>query len=271
VAGGLACRGCFTRLISRLSPARAWEVAVYQDWLFKECPGGWRLRYRRNGGGYEASRDGVRWEKVPSVTEITGLLNKNLQEWAVRQVVAYLEGELVPGVVLTEEEVERILQEAGRAHHQAAQRAAGRGTDLHAWAEALFRGEAPPLPEEEPARSMALELSAWWQGNGGELLRSEEAVFHPEHRYAGRVDLVARLGGRLVVVDLKTSARVYPEHLLQVAAYALALRAEGVEVAGGFVLALRDGLQVAQVPLEEAAEAFLGLKRVWDFLGSFKR
>ena len=128
---------------------------MYQDWLFKECPGGWRLRYRRNGGGYEASRDGVRWEKVPSVTEITGLLNKNLQEWAVRQVVAYLEGELVPGLVLTEEEVERILQEAGRAHHQAAQRAAGRGTDLHAWAEALFRGEAPPLPEEEPARSMA--------------------------------------------------------------------------------------------------------------------
>jgi hypothetical protein len=108
VAGGLACRGFFTRLISRLSPARAWEAAVYQDWLFKECPGGWRLRYRRNGGGYEASRDGVRWEKVPSVTEITGLLNKNLQEWAVRQVVAYLEGELVPGLVLTEEEVERI-------------------------------------------------------------------------------------------------------------------------------------------------------------------
>jgi genome maintenance exonuclease 1 len=44
-----------------------------------------------------------------------------------------------------------------------------------------------------------------------------------------------------------------------------------VEVAGGFVLALRDGLQVVQVPLEEAAEAFLGLKRVWDFSGSFKR
>jgi len=57
------------------------------------------------------------------------------------------------------------------------------------------RGEAPPPPEEEPARSMALDLSAWWQGNGGELLRSEEAVFHPEHRYAGRVDLVPGWGG----------------------------------------------------------------------------
>jgi genome maintenance exonuclease 1 len=73
-----------------------------------------------------------------------------------------------------------------------------------------------------------------------------------------------------VVVDLKTSARVYPDHLLQVGAYALALRAEGVEVAGGFVLALRDGLQVARVPLEEAAEAFLGLLAAHRFLRALK-
>lgn len=78
---------------------------MYQEWLFKDCPGGWRLRYRRNGGGYEVSRDGERWERVPSVTEVTGRLNKNLQDWAVRQVVEYLRGELVPGLVLTEEEV----------------------------------------------------------------------------------------------------------------------------------------------------------------------
>jgi hypothetical protein len=38
------------------------------------------------------------------------------------------------------------------------------------------------------------------------------------------------------------------------------------------ILVLRGGLQVAEAPLEEeAAEAFLGLKRVWDFSGSFKR
>lgn len=125
---------------------------AYQDWLFKDHPSGWRLRYRRNGGGYEASRDGERWIPVPSVTQVTGLLNKNLQEWAVRQV------------------------------------------------------------------------------------------------------------------DLKTSSRVYPEHLLQVGAYALALRAEGLSVASGLVLALREGLSIAEVPLDEAAEAFLGLRRAFAFL-----
>ncbi|WP_460170231.1 CRISPR-associated protein Cas4, partial [Thermus sp. FJN-A] len=152
------------------------------------------------------------------------------------------------------------------AHHRAARSAAGRGTDLHAWAEAHFKGERPPLPEEEPLRGMARRLADWWDGNGGRLLRSEEAVFHPEHRYAGRVDLVARCGDRLVVVDLKTSSRVYPEHLLQVGAYALALREEGLAVEGGFVVALREGMKVAEVPLEEAGEAFLGLLAVHRFL-----
>ncbi len=168
---------------------------AYQDWLFKDHPSGWRLRYRRNGGGYEASPDGERWIAVPSVTEVTDRLNKRLHEWAVRQVVEYLKGELQPGLVLSPEEVERILQEAGTAHHRAARRAAGRGASLHSWAEAYLKGLKPPLPEEEPLRGMCLSLKAWWEGNGGEPLRSEEAVFHPEHLYAGRADLVARFGG----------------------------------------------------------------------------
>lgn len=237
-----------------------------EGWLVKEFAQGWKLRYRKSGGGYQVSRDGLEWESVPSVTEITGLLGKNLQEWAVRQVIAYLEGELVPGTHLTQDEVGRILQEASQAHHRVAQKAAGRGTDFHAWAEAYLKGLNPPLPEEELARSMAQNLSAWWEENRGEVLRSEEAVFHPDHLYAGRVDLVTRLRDKLFVVDLKTSARVYPEHFLQVGGYAMALRAEGVEVEGGLVLALRDGLQVVEVPLEGAIQAFLGLLAVYRFL-----
>lgn len=31
---------------------------AYQDWLFKDHPRGWRIRYRRDGRGYEASFSG---------------------------------------------------------------------------------------------------------------------------------------------------------------------------------------------------------------------
>jgi len=72
------------------------------------------------------------------------------------------------------------------------------------------------------------------------------------------------------VVDLKTSNRAYPEHFLQVGAYALALEAEGVRVDRGFVVTLRDGLQIWEVPLREAAEAFLGLKRAHEFVSRLK-
>jgi len=239
---------------------------VYQDWLFKDHPSGFRLRYRRSGGGYEVSRDGESWSPVPSVTQITALLNKNLHEWAVRQVVEYLDGALVPGLVIDGAERARILKEAAEAHRRAAREAAGRGQSFHTWAEAFLKGLAPPLPEEEPFRGMALSLTGWWEENGGKLVRSEEAVFHPHHLYAGRVDLVATLGGRLYVVDLKTSSRAYPEHLLQVGGYALALWEEGVRVEGGLVLCLREGFVPEEVPLEEAAEAFLGLLAVHRFL-----
>jgi len=41
-------------------------------------------------------------------------------------------------------------------------------------------------------------------------------------------------------------------------------------VDGGLVLALREGLSVAEVPLDEVAEAFLGLRRAFDFLQALK-
>lgn len=52
---------------------------------------------------------------------------------------------------------------------------------------------------------------------------AETAIFHPEKRYAGTPDLVADIGGELVVLDLKTSSGIRDKHLLQIGAYAQAL------------------------------------------------
>ncbi len=116
---------------------------MYQDWLFKDHPSGWRLRYRRNGGGYEASRDGENWQPVPSVTQITGLLNKNLHEWAVRQVVEYLKGELVPGLVLTEEEAEARPGRGGPGPPKGGPEGGGPGQELPRLGGGLPEGGGP--------------------------------------------------------------------------------------------------------------------------------
>lgn len=51
----------------------------------------------------------------------------------------------------------------------------------------------------------------------------ETSVVNEEHGYHGQLDLMCRLDGMITVIDLKTSARAYKDHYLQVSAYCKAL------------------------------------------------
>jgi hypothetical protein len=50
-------------------------------------------------------------------------------------------------------------------------------------------------------------------------ITAETAIFHPQKRYAGTPDLIANVGGEMVVLDLKTSSGIRDKHLLQIGAY----------------------------------------------------
>lgn len=52
-----------------------------------------------------------------------------------------------------------------------------------------------------------------------EIILSEKKMFHSELFYAGTVDLVAIVKGKLSVLDVKTTSRVAPYARLQLAAY----------------------------------------------------
>ena len=62
-----------------------------------------------------------------------------------------------------------------------------------------------------------------WKDLGLKLERpiiAETAIYHPERRYAGTPDIVAKLDGEMVLIDLKTSRGVRDKHALQIGAYA---------------------------------------------------
>jgi len=59
----------------------------------------------------------------------------------------------------------------------------------------------------------------WELENKPEYLHSELQVVHGGFRYGGTIDLIARLNGKLELIDFKTSGGVYKEHIIQVAAY----------------------------------------------------
>lgn len=102
---------------------------------------------------------------------------------------------------------------------------ADRGTAVHEALRIYCQEGHPPklgdFPEE--VRGYVQGLCRWLLVTSPEPILVEQIIGSVEHGFAGRFDLLAKINGETVLVDLKTSGRVYPEHHLQTAAYTLAL------------------------------------------------
>lgn len=77
----------------------------------------------------------------------------------------------------------------------------------------------------------------WCKGTQLEILECEVPVLSETHRYGGTLDFIGRLNNKLVLGDFKTSGGVYPEYLIQLAAYAKAYEeCKGLRIDGGYHL-----------------------------------
>lgn len=129
--------------------------------------------------------------------------------------------------------------------------AGNRGTNVHAWCEAKLLDL--PLPEVSPAAlPYVTALDAWLIDAKPTPVLVECVAYSPEHGYAGTLDGVWEIHGCRYLIDVKTSEspRVYPEHVLQLAAYRHAERLRmGLDVEWPRV----DGCAVLTVSPERAA------------------
>ena len=98
-------------------------------------------------------------------------------------------------------------------------KAALRGTELHAHAERLIHGEPVEVSDEQlPLVESAARFLDDWEV---EPILVERPVYHLAHGWAGTLDIVGRLrDGRVWICDYKTGKAAYPEHALQLACYA---------------------------------------------------
>ena len=130
------------------------------------------------------------------------------------------------------------------------------GTLAHSLILATLGGMPPDFDDytinEVKAASVALEkFTAWMAGHKVEVVAVEQQVISEAHRFGGTLDLLARVNGRVTVLDLKTSGTIYVEHLAQVSGYALAAIESGTDVEAVAVLSLpRD-------PSEPTSDHFL--------------
>lgn len=133
-----------------------------------------------------------------------------------------------------------------RAWVQANARASDIGKAAHEiihWHTKRMLGQIDPREPEPSGPDAAMRAVVAWMDWCRDVdfqpQLAERLVYCPACAYAGTCDAVAKVEGKLLVIDYKTGKAVYEEAHLQVAAYGHALRREGVAVEGALILRLR--------------------------------
>jgi hypothetical protein len=213
-------------------------------------------------------------ELVPSVTNVIGILDKPaLPRWSAKLVAetAYRMRHALPEM----EESEAVDMLKGSPWSKS-KRAADRGTDIHAYLEALLNGWAPEelSQDAEPYRKAADD---WFDYIGASLedVRTEVTLFHPG--YAGTTDLIAKQDGKWIIADFKTSKAIYDEAALQLSALSachtladgspVPWREDGVDEVELVVVRIGEDVWEEKVVADRdgSIEAFLGLLDAWHW------
>jgi len=173
------------------------------------------------------SRSGQRYydwrsERYWSVTTILsgGVPKPALLPWGIKMVaegaVEAVEKGTLSGMVEQDREgAIRWLKGLPWAHRD---KAADLGTAVHEAVEAYVLGKPypkwPPLivPRMRHVERFLAEYTPTYH-------MTEASVFNRTERYAGTLDAIATVGGRTLVIDVKSGKGVYPETALQLAAY----------------------------------------------------
>lgn len=193
----------------------------------------------RSGRFYQVEEVG----DLPSVTTILSVISKPaLINWAAkveREMVLAVSSDLYIDAP-TDTKMSRQawlatmqtrLGKAKAATKELA-RAAEIGTQAHALIEWTLLKElvSAPGPEPKISAKAGYAFAAWQKWRDSVKLKPilvEQVVWSKTYGYAGTMDLLAEVDGKLTVVDWKTGKAIYPEAFLQNAAYRHAIREMG--------------------------------------------
>lgn len=170
-----------------------------------------------------------------SVTEIVGVLDKSfaLMYWQRETTRAFFSSYLAS---VSQEEFSKAevlaLAETAIAHPEKVKNEAKEtGNEVHEWLHKFAKAkmkkkEIPALPENPAYQKCISGFLDWYNLHEVVFLASEKVVYSREHNYVGTLDAIAMVDDKLTLVDYKTSAKVYPGYLLQIAGYQIAYNEE---------------------------------------------
>ena len=111
-----------------------------------------------------------------------------------------------------------------KAAQESTEQSAKEGTAIHEAVEGFLLGKNPEIPSEIAPAVKAFQ--EFFEKNNIQVTPDlvERRIVNYDHRYAGTVDAIAMIGGRLGVLDIKTSQAIYRDYSLQTSAYMDALK-----------------------------------------------
>ena len=174
---------------------------------------------------YWAAYDGVTVGPMASVTTaIAALAKPALIYWAVNLTAAFTVRHLdILNDMVTAGGQAPAAAWLAKMSGEERDKAATRGTDVHALCDAIARGE--PVVETAEQRPYTDGFRRFLLDRKPRIVMTEGMVANLEHEYAGTFDLIVELEGKRWLIDIKTlkgGKGPYAETGLQLAAYAKA-------------------------------------------------
>lgn len=195
--------------------------------------------------------------------------------------------------VYSGELIHEIAENCKYAFRKKKQEAADIGTEAHQHIEGIIRTSLSSPPDvnrqfhrleildvcEGPVLQCVNAAVEFLESSKVVPLYAERRIYSRRRRFSGTADLIARIEGRLALLDWKSSKGLYPEYNLQTAAYVKAYEeetGERVDVRYLIRLGKEDGaFEVKELPyryqLEADYQAFLVAKKLYDWQQNNKK
>ena len=214
-------------------------------------------------------------EKYVSVTTIIGqgIPKPGLNNYFVRSMAETAAKNRALLAPMTEPEAKDWLMTYGRSGDGGA--AAILGSSVHALIDGIVK-DAPTRTPTDAEATFIKSFEKFRKKYKPTFIETEATVFSRKHGYAGKLDFICDIDGRVLIGDYKTGKSVWPEAGLQVTAYKNADfigRSDGTEhplpeCDGGVILHIRPtGYKVYEVDTSPATfDTFLSALDMFRWL-----
>lgn len=159
----------------------------------------------------------INGKRKTGVTTYIGIMDKSrpLMIWATG-----LCRDALLGLIDAKQTIDQdAIVKASNLYDEKKDEAASIGTEVHNWIEAYIKGENPGMPDTKEAQIGVNAFLDWVSANKVKFLSSERVVYSKKHDFIGKMDIEARVNGKLALIDIKTSNDLYNTYRMQTAAY----------------------------------------------------